>query len=115
MNLRGENPMFVKGNDIKTTKMAEGIERKILGHSDRIMVVEVYFKKAAVAQLHSHVHEQVSYIVKGTFEFTVGDTTEVLTSGDSAYIPSGVLHKVTALEDGVVTDSFTPAREDFLK
>lgn len=107
--------MFVKNSEVQSTQMAEGIERKIMGYGGKLMVVEVRFQKGVVAALHSHMHEQVSYIVKGKFEFMVGDKKEVLSSGDSVYIPSGVQHQVVAIEEGVVTDSFTPIREDFLK
>ena len=38
-----------------------------------------------------------------------------LKRGDTYYVPPGVLHGATALEDAVILDIFTPQREDFLE
>ena len=45
----------------------------------------------------------------------LGDDVKVLKRGDSAYIPSDIMHGVTAIESSKVLDIFTPQREDFLK
>lgn len=79
------------------------------------MMSEVTFKSGGVGELHSHEgHEQVSYIVKGSFEIVVGAGKKVVTAGDSFYVGLNVQHGVTALEDSVILDVFTPIREDFL-
>ena len=52
---------------------------------------------------------------QGSFEFTIGDETKIVNQGDSVYMPSGVTHGVTCLEEGILCDVFNPMREDFLK
>jgi quercetin dioxygenase-like cupin family protein len=64
--------------------------------------------------LHSHPHIQVSYIVEGRFEVTIGEVTQVVEAGGSFIVPTGVEHGVVALEAGRLVDVFTPHRADFL-
>jgi len=91
------------------------VSRKILGYSNSLMIVEVYFKKGGIGEVHSHErHEQLSYVVKGSFEVKVGDQKSVLKSGDSFYAGKNVEHGVIAKEDSIIVDVFTPIREDFL-
>jgi quercetin dioxygenase-like cupin family protein len=107
--------MIVK-NDELMPKVLDGlVSRKILGTGGSLMMVEITFKKGGVGAAHSHEgHEQVSYIVKGSFEVQVGDETKVLTAGDSFYAGFNVVHAVKALEDAIILDVFTPIRQEFL-
>jgi len=106
--------MFVKNDDVKGETLEPGLSRKILARGGMIMLVEVTFKKGAVGYLHSHPHEQVSYIQKGSFVVEIDGEKRVLRSGDSFYTQPGQNHGVKALEDSVIIDVFTPQREDFL-
>ncbi len=95
--------------------LGNGVTRKILAYSENIMVVEVSFEKGASGVLHSHPHEQATYVKKGRFEFTVGETTKVVKEGDCLYKEPNIKHGCKALEDGVLIDTFTPMRKDFIK
>ena len=89
--------------------------RKILGSGGSLMMVEVHFKSGGLGVPHSHAeHEQVSYIVKGSFRVNVGGEEKILYQGDSFYAGKNVEHGVEALEDAIILDVFTPLREDFL-
>lgn len=92
-----------------------GISRKIMSYTDAIMLVKVKFDKAAIGTRHHHPHLQMSYIAKGVFEVTIGDKTRTLKEGDVYFAPSEVPHGVVCLEDGILIDVFSPARQDFLK
>ncbi|MBR7164844.1 MAG: cupin domain-containing protein [Clostridia bacterium] len=94
---------------------APGVVRRILSYSDDAMCVENVFETGAVGSLHSHPHTQITYIVSGRFQFTVGDETYEVKAGDTLLKKDGVIHGCTALEGGVMLDFFTPAREDFIK
>ena len=96
------------------TQPEPGVTRRVLARGGNIMGVEVTFKKGAIGSVHKHVHEQVSYIVSGSFEYTVDGKMYYLKVGDSYYVPENVEHGVAALEDSVILDVFTPQREDFL-
>lgn len=104
--------MFILNEKVTGTVCGDGISRKILGDGGSLTMVEVTFRKNAAGDMHSHAHEQVSYIVSGSFEFTLEAQTNVLGAGDSVYIPSGALHGVKALEErSVLIDVFTPHRD----
>jgi quercetin dioxygenase-like cupin family protein len=106
--------MIVYNNKTKSVNCESGVTRKLLAHDKNQMMTEVTFEKNARGNEHSHPHEQISYIAKGSFEFTLGGKTEVVKQGDSIYIPSNILHSVLALEEAIIVDVFTPMREDFL-
>lgn len=110
-----QSKVFFKDKENGWETMWEGIERKIIGYDEKLMLVKVRFTKGTTAPAHHHVHSQVAYIAEGRFEVEIGDKTDILAAGDGFYIPSGVVHSVKALEDGLILDSFSPAREDFLE
>ena len=93
------------------------VSRKILAHHGGMMACEVYFHKASDDYgLHSHPHEQIAYVVKGSFEFLNQDTGEtfVVHQGDSIYFMPNSVHGGKPLEDdSILLDIFTPQREDF--
>ena len=107
--------MIAQGSDVEAAVLDEKVSRKVLLHHDSMMLVEFTFKKGGVGQPHSHEHhEQIGYIADGIFEVTVGEEKKTLSRGDSYYAGKNVTHGVVALEDGVIVDTFTPIREDFL-
>lgn len=106
--------MIVKNAEITREEVAKGVTRKILASDGKLMTVEVGFEKGAIGPPHSHPHEQISYVLKGRFEATLGDEKTIITAGDSYYVPPDLVHEVVALEDGMLLDVFTPQREDFL-
>lgn len=107
--------MFTFNNDIVATNCEPGVTRKILSYSNDLMMCEISFEKGAKGNFHSHKHLQITYIAKGSFEFTIDGETKVVKQGDSVYMPSDAVHGVTALEEGILVDVFNPMREDFLK
>ncbi|WP_019913528.1 cupin domain-containing protein [Paenibacillus sp. HW567] len=114
--------MFFKDQEIQTDTVDSNTTRKVLAHSEQLMYTKVMFAKAQQGEipLHKHVHEQVTYVLKGSFQFMIdnGETKDVqiVKVGDSIHFPSDVLHGCIPLEDdGILLDAFTPARADFLK
>jgi quercetin dioxygenase-like cupin family protein len=108
--------MFTYGEQVDAVATEKGVTRKLLSQGGSLMMTEVTFRKDAVGSIHSHPHEQISYIIQGSFEFNLGGEIQQVAKGDSIYIPSDMLHGVRALEeDSIILDVFTPQREDFLK
>ena len=105
---------FCLSEEVDEISRSEGRTRKVLSYSKDLMVCELHFDKGAAAAPHKHVHEQISYVVSGVFEATVGDEKSILKVGDSVYDPSKVIHGILCLEEGVLLDIFTPMREDFI-
>jgi quercetin dioxygenase-like cupin family protein len=107
--------MLVHGHEVVLEKLNDKMARRILNHTPSLMIVEVTFQKGGVGEPHRHSdHEQMGYILRGSFKVRVDDETSVLVSGDSFYAGKNVLHGVEALEDSALLDIFTPRRDDFL-
>lgn len=102
------------GKENDTVTVAQGLSRKVGAHNDNLMVVEVHFDTGTVAPLHHHPHEQITYVISGKFEFTVGSETYIVAAGDSLYKQPNIVHGAVCLEAGMLLDVFTPHREDFL-
>ncbi len=106
--------MFVQSTDALVVDAAPGVTRQVLANEAELMLVKVTFRKDAVGAVHAHPHRQVTYVASGRFDATIGEERRTIAAGDSFYAPPDVPHGVVALEDGVLIDVFTPARQDFL-
>jgi quercetin dioxygenase-like cupin family protein len=107
-------PAFSSAADLTWQTTGPGVRRTLVAYNDDLLLVKVEFETGAVGLLHQHVHSQISYIESGEFEVTVGDETRVLSAGDTFYAAPNVPHGVVARQAGVLLDSFSPLRLDFL-
>ncbi len=105
---------FVHNADVPLEDLGDGIQRKVLAHHENLMAVEVYFEAGSVGAIHFHPHEQITYVLKGKFEFNVDGNKQIIVPGDTAFLEPHVPHGVICLEAGILLDIFTPHREDFL-
>lgn len=110
-----KDQIMVAHADAVPEQAGEGVVRRVLAYTDELMCVENTFQTGAVGSLHSHPHTQITYIVSGRFQFTVGDKTYEVKAGDTLLKKDGVIHGCVALEGGVLLDIFNPMREDFIK
>ena len=107
--------MFTFYDDTKIDKLQGGVSRRILAHAEEMMAVEVSFEEGATGAMHTHPHVQISYVLEGEFEATVGTETRTITVGDTYYTLPHVPHGVVCLKKGRLLDVFTPERKDVLK
>ena len=91
-----------------------GVTRRVLAYNGDIMTVEVSFEKGSVGSPHTHPHTQNTYVRSGKFEFTVDGDKVTVCEGDTLTFFPGVLHGTLCLEKGILLDTFTPMREDFV-
>ena len=73
--------MVVKYETVVGQDIGGGITRRILAHNGNMMIVEAVFKKGAVGTAHRHPHEQVSYILSGSFQYTMEEEVYELKGG----------------------------------
>ena len=106
--------IFFRGGEGEWTETPDGNRRRVLLHTDELMMVEFAFEKGGVGALHSHPHVQSSYVAEGRFEVTIDGQVQTLSAGDGFIVPSNLVHGVKALEAGRLVDTFTPHRADFL-
>ncbi len=107
--------MFKFYGETELTELGCGVSRRILSHGKDMMAVEVIFEKGAVGAMHTHPHVQISYVLDGEFEATLGDEKRIIKKGDTYYTTPDLPHGVVCLKAGKLLDIFTPEREDFLK
>ena len=79
-----------------------------------IMISRVLLKKGCVVPEHSHVNEQLTYILEGALKFWIDGKEIVVRAGEVLAIPSNMPHKAEALEDTVDLDVFNPPRADWI-
>lgn len=79
-----------------------------------VMLARVLLKKGCIVPLHSHVNEQLSYILEGALKFWIDGREIVVYAGQVLTIPPNMPHKAEALEDTVDLDIFHPPRADWL-
>lgn len=109
-----KNQVWIKNEQIDMENCGEGVERKILSYTDELMCVENHFEKGGVGKMHQHAHTQITYVVSGVFEFTIGDESRIVCVGDSLLKKDGIVHGCVCLEDGILLDIFTPMRQEFV-
>jgi quercetin dioxygenase-like cupin family protein len=80
----------------------------------QVMLARIFLKKGAVVPLHSHHHEQLSYVVEGDLVFLIGGRKIQVRAGEVLAIPPHLPHRVEALADSLSLDIFNPPREDWL-
>lgn len=112
--LTQKDQVWVTNAEIDGQKGGEGVVRRVLAYTDEVMTVENRFEKGAVGALHHHPHTQITYVVSGKFEFTIGGEKRIVTAGDTMLKKDGIEHGCVCLEKGILLDIFSPMREDFV-
>ena len=83
-------------------------------HGKDLTLAHWLFEKGMPLASHSHTHAQISYVVSGKVRFEAGDgSAKVVEAGDFVVFAPNETHGGLALEDSLVLDAFSPAREDF--
>lgn len=104
---------FVTSKDVSQVEMVKGVYRRTMATTDEAMLCEFFLERGIEVGAHSHMNDQVGYIIFGKVEVTIGDEVRVLYPGDSYAVPGGVVHSVRALADTLQIDVFSPPRSDY--
>lgn len=107
---------FANWNELKETVIREGVSRKAFTGEGATLAIN-YLKPGHEPKPHSHMYEQIVYIIEGKVKFNVGDEYVILEEGGLLVIPPNVEHYAEALGDKTVVnlDVFTPKREEYVK
>jgi quercetin dioxygenase-like cupin family protein len=90
------------------------LERQFV-HGEQGMLARLILRKGCVVPEHSHLNEQITYVLEGALQFALGDgRVIVVRSGEVLVIPPHLSHRVDALEDTIDLDVFTPPRADWI-
>lgn len=112
MNKQSEHFLF--GNETEIEDLGNGLKRQMLGFNHELMAVKVFFDEGAEGYTHAHRHSQMTYVEEGEFHFSIGGEMKILRKGDSCLIPPHVEHGAVCPTGGILIDTFSPAREDFV-
>jgi quercetin dioxygenase-like cupin family protein len=107
---------FYKPGEVTAEIFGPGRSR-VAVHTDNLMMVIFDFEDGPAEKpdpLHSHPHEQISYIASGKVMYYLGDEQQTMETGDMVTIAPNLPHAIQALTPKVrLVDAFTPVREDF--
>ncbi len=101
-------------NTVESEQLNALIARRVI-HGEQLTVARLELRKYAVVPEHRHVNEQLSMVERGALKFRFEDREQVVRGGEALLIPPNAPHGVEALEDTVVVDVFSPAREDWIR
>lgn len=104
---------FVTPKDVPQVEMMPGVYRRTMATTDEAMLCEFFLERGGDISPHSHMNDQVGYIVYGKLEVTIGDIVRVCEPGDSYAIPAGVVHSARPLADTLAIDVFSPQGNDY--
>ena len=107
--------MFGTKSNEGSHEILKGIKLKTLVHGKETLMTEFVMDKGSELPLHGHVYEQTGYLVKGKIKLHIGESSRIVSPGDSWCIPSSVQHKADILEDSVAVEVFSPLREEYRK
>ena len=109
--------MAVKDNwaNIDKFQGRPGCTRRVFSGKRSMMVLNEIMPSAE-PNLHSHPHEQLTYIIEGSAEFILGEEVLKLVEGDVILVPPNIPHslKVTSNSPVLNLDVFTPIRDDYI-
>lgn len=100
-------------NDVPLEAMNPLLGRQLIV-GDQVMLARVLLKKGCIVPLHSHLNEQLSYIIEGALKFFIDGKEIVVRAGEVLTIPPNMPHKAEALEDTIDLDIFHPPRADWI-
>ena len=82
-------------------------------HAQQMSIGWLDAKAGFSVPIHSHLHEQVSYVEEGQLLFTIEGQEFLLEAGMAITIPPHAKHGATAITDCKLVDVFSPVREDY--
>lgn len=104
--------MFQQFSNIPVKEIAPGFFSKLI-HTENNTINFIEVKAGSSIPLHSHPHEQSSFVLQGSFEMTVDGEPRILDRDNFVLIPGGVVHGGYAITDCLLIDIFSPVREDY--
>jgi len=100
---------------IETEYFPESKVRVKVVDGENMQLIWAEFQPGTRYELHSHPHEQFSFMVSGRMKLTVGDETREIGAGEMWHAPSNVVHGGELLGDEPVVfiDVYSPPNEQF--
>ena len=97
-----------------TIEICPGITRRTVANGKTMYQMIATLAAGSRMPEHRHAQEQVVHIVEGQMRLIVDGVPHELSTGDSFYLASNVLHGVETILETRVLDTFSPPRDDYL-
>ena len=104
---------YIRWNEVELEQLNPLLQRQFVVGGD-VMVARVLMKKGCIVPEHSHVNEQITYILDGALKFWIDGKEIVVNAGEVLTIPPNMPHKAEALADTLDLDVFNPPRADWM-
>jgi len=99
-------------NNISPRTVIPGFHGKFI-HSDKATISFWEIEAGHDLPEHSHIHEQTTLVLNGTFQLNIEEKRYTLKSNQLITIPPDKKHSGTAITDCNIIDVFCPVREDY--
>jgi quercetin dioxygenase-like cupin family protein len=99
-------------NDINEREIVAGFTGKYY-HAEGMSIGWLDAKAGHTVPLHSHVHEQVSFVQEGKMLFIIEEEEFILEAGMAITVAPNLKHGATAITDCKLIDVFNPVREAY--
>src|SRR6516225_1059497 len=103
----------VPWSSVELEQLSPALQRQFITGQD-VMLARILLKKGCIVPEHSHMNEQLTYVVEGALKFWIDGKEIVVRSGEVLTSPPNMPHQAEALEDTVDVDVFTPPRADWI-
>lgn len=107
-------PEKLSWTKLESEKLNDKVSRQMI-FGESAMLARILLSRGAIVPRHSHVNEQITWIISGALKLIFDDGEVVLREGEFLLIPANVPHSAEALEDTVDIDVFAPPRQDWIK
>ncbi len=106
---------YYKIQELAVKNPFEGVHLRVVPGEKMTMAIYRLEPGAGVPE-HSHPHEQMGIVLKGSLELKVVKEKRILREGDVYHIPSNVTHCGKSGEDPAeIIEIFSPPRDDLVK
>ena len=114
---------FTRWDDMPVETLNADIGRQfVVGTAT--MLARIFLRAGGVVPRHSHMNEQITYVLEGALRFRLWEDPEdpegpgrevMVRAGEVLCIPPDVPHEALAVEDTVDLDVFNPPRRDWIE
>ena len=105
---------FYSESNVEKRELLPGVYARLMW-GENIMMGIIDINPGTEVPEHSHPHEQCGRVLEGAAWFYVGDSKQLLVTGDHYVIPGDVPHRVVATENGCTAlDIWSPIREEYI-
>lgn len=113
--LSSDGTLIANQSTLDIESFGDKVQRQYIAGKNEMLAFWT-FQAGAVIPWHHHESEQITHVLKGELDFTVGIDEKIyhLKAGDVLIIPSNVPHTAKALTDVYELDIFSPIRQDWL-